>query len=86
MIRVVLVDDEPRIRRGLQMHLALEPGVVVIGEAGSGSEAIELVQAVAGPAVPVASTASSAKAIPERFGMRSPWGWIGAREWLRRSV
>lgn len=47
MIRVVLVDDERLVRRGLQMHLALEPDLVVIGEAGNGQEAIELVQAVA---------------------------------------
>lgn len=42
MIRTVLVDDEPPARRKLRHLLADEPDISVIGEAGSGAEAVEL--------------------------------------------
>ena len=42
-IRVVLVDDEPRLRHGLRMILEGAPGISVIGEAGNGKEGIELI-------------------------------------------
>ena len=41
-IRLLLVDDEPTVRRGLRMRLQLEPDVEVIGEAGDGLNAVEL--------------------------------------------
>lgn len=34
MIRVLLVDDDERVRRGWQMRLALEPEIGVVGMAG----------------------------------------------------
>jgi DNA-binding NarL/FixJ family response regulator len=40
MIKVLLVDDQATVRRGLRMRLALEPDVEVIGEAGDGHAAI----------------------------------------------
>ena len=40
MIKVLLVDDQPTVRRGLRMRLALEPDVEVIGEADDGHAAI----------------------------------------------
>ena len=46
-IRLLLVDDEPTILRGLRMRLALEPDVEVVGEAGDGVTALEQVERLA---------------------------------------
>jgi DNA-binding NarL/FixJ family response regulator len=45
-VRLLLVDDEPAVRRGLRIWLALEPNLEVVGEAGGGGEAISLTQAL----------------------------------------
>lgn len=42
-IDVVLVEDHPTFRLGLRNRLELEPGISVVGEAGSGEEAVDLV-------------------------------------------
>jgi DNA-binding NarL/FixJ family response regulator len=42
-IRIVIVDDQSMIRSGLRMILSSEPGFEVVGEAASGSEALEVV-------------------------------------------
>ncbi len=42
-IRVVLVDDQAMIRSGLRLLLESEPGIEVVGEAGTGVEAVEVV-------------------------------------------
>jgi len=44
MIRVLLVDDQPIIRRGLRVRFRLEPDLQVVGEASSGTEALTLAQ------------------------------------------
>lgn len=41
-IRVIVVDDHPVVREGLLAMLSRDPGIEVVGEAGSGEEAIEL--------------------------------------------
>ena len=46
MIRVLLVDDQAAVRRGLLMRLQLEPDIQVIGEASTGREALSLAQAL----------------------------------------
>ncbi|MEV4310902.1 response regulator transcription factor [Actinocrispum sp. NPDC049592] len=45
MIRVMLVDDHPVVREGLRGMLEAEPDLTVVGEAGSGAEAVALAQA-----------------------------------------
>lgn len=40
-VRLLIVDDQPIIRRGLALMLASEPGVDVVGQAADGLEAIE---------------------------------------------
>ena len=42
MIKILLVDDQPAVRTGLKMRFALEPDIEVVGEAGSGLEALDL--------------------------------------------
>jgi DNA-binding NarL/FixJ family response regulator len=41
MIRILLAEDQPLMRRGLKTVLELEPGFAVVGEAGNGQEAVE---------------------------------------------
>jgi DNA-binding NarL/FixJ family response regulator len=40
-VRVLVVDDQPLIRRGLAAMLATEPGIDVVGQAADGVEAVE---------------------------------------------
>jgi DNA-binding NarL/FixJ family response regulator len=42
-VRLVLADDQPLIRAGLRVLIADTPGLDVVGEAGTGAEAVELV-------------------------------------------
>jgi two-component system nitrate/nitrite response regulator NarL len=41
-ITLLIVDDQPNIRRAVRQCLALEPDVRVVGEAGDGAEALTL--------------------------------------------
>ncbi|MFF5447181.1 response regulator [Streptomyces sp. NPDC012888] len=44
MIRVLIADDQPLVRRGLALILAPDPGIEVVGEAPDGAEAVALAQ------------------------------------------
>jgi DNA-binding NarL/FixJ family response regulator len=46
IIRLLLVDDRPSVRRGLRIWLSLEPDLEVVGEADDGAEAISLARAL----------------------------------------
>ena len=46
LIRLLLVDCQPSVRRGLKMRLALEPDLDVVGEACDAIEAISLARAL----------------------------------------
>jgi response regulator RpfG family c-di-GMP phosphodiesterase len=41
-ISVILVDDQPLLRKGFRMVLEEEPGIVIVGEASDGAAAVEL--------------------------------------------
>jgi len=41
-VGILLVDDQPAVRQGLRLLLQLEPAAAVIGEAGTGTEALAL--------------------------------------------
>lgn len=43
MIRVLLVDDQTLVRKGVKSLLALAPAIEVIGEASDGQQAIEII-------------------------------------------
>jgi DNA-binding NarL/FixJ family response regulator len=43
VLRVVLVDDEPMIRQGLAAVIGAEPDLEVVGQAGDGSEVLDVV-------------------------------------------
>lgn len=43
-IRVLVVDDHALYRRGLEMVLAAEPDVEIVGEAGDGAQAVRLAE------------------------------------------
>ncbi len=45
-IRVLLVDDQPLLRTGFRMILEAEGDMVVVGEAGDGQQAVDLVRAL----------------------------------------
>src|SRR6266566_4411645 len=47
MIRLLLVDDQPAVRRGLGMRLHLEPDIQIVGEASTGKEALSMAQVLA---------------------------------------
>lgn len=46
MIRVLIVDGQAEVRRGLRMRLAIEPDIAVVGEAGDVDAALALAQAL----------------------------------------
>lgn len=46
MIRVLLVDDHPVVREGIRGMLSTEPDLEIVGEAGSGPEAVVRVAAL----------------------------------------
>ena len=46
MIRVLIADDHPIVRKGLRQIVAGQPDLTVAAECGDGDEALRLVQTV----------------------------------------
>ena len=44
MIRLLLADDDPNVRKGLRMRFAIEPDVEVVAEADDGAAAVASAQ------------------------------------------
>ncbi|MBB5777635.1 response regulator transcription factor [Nonomuraea jabiensis] len=44
MIRVVMVDDDPMVRTGLRLILGGEPDLDLVGEAGDGKQAMDVIR------------------------------------------
>jgi two-component system, NarL family, nitrate/nitrite response regulator NarL len=44
LVKVLLVDDHPVVRKGVGFSLARQPGLKVVGEAGDGKDALEKVR------------------------------------------
>jgi DNA-binding NarL/FixJ family response regulator len=47
LIRVLIADDHPVVRQGLRTFLDLQDDITVVGEAGDGAQAVELVAELA---------------------------------------
>lgn len=47
MIKILLADDQPLVRKGLRMRLKVEEDFEVIGEAGDGQTALQLAEELA---------------------------------------
>lgn len=43
-IRAIIVDDEPLAREGVRLHLNAEADIEIVGEAGTGEEAVGLIE------------------------------------------
>jgi DNA-binding NarL/FixJ family response regulator len=72
-VKIVVVDDYEPIRRALRQSLELIAGFVVVGEAGTGAEALKQIERVAPDVVivdtrlPVMDGAEATRRIKERF-------------------
>ena len=46
MIKILIVDDQDAVRKGLKMQLSLEADLLVVGEAENGRQALEMVPTI----------------------------------------
>jgi DNA-binding NarL/FixJ family response regulator len=74
MIRVLIVDGQDEVRRGLQMRLNIEPDVAIVGETGKTGEALYLAQALDPDVVVVdiAMRGADGMALVERLRVVAP--------------
>ena len=73
MIRVLLVDDQKLVRRGLEALLKIEPSLEIVGEASNGKEAIAQIATLSVDVVlmdvrmPIMDGVAATKVITEKF-------------------
>ena len=80
MIRVAVVDDERLVRDGIALILGVEPDIEVVGEAGSGVEALEVTRATR-PDVVLMDIR-----MPEMDGLKATTRIIDESDWPVRIV
>ena len=74
-IKVLIVDDHALFRRGIAMVLEQEKDIELVGEAGDGAEAVQIVTQTTSAYRPALSYARSSSTVPSRAcraGPRSP--------------
>jgi two-component system nitrate/nitrite response regulator NarL len=71
MIRVLIVDGQAEVRRGLRMRLDIEPDVAIVGETGKAGEALYLAQALAPDVIVVDSGMHGAEGVTLVKGLRA---------------
>lgn len=72
-IRLVLVEDQAQVRRGLRMLLALEPDLTVVGECASGSEVCPLLHQVHADVVVMDVCLADSDGIAVTARVRAEW-------------
>ena len=94
MIRVLLVDDQAVVRRGLRVLFHLEPDLEVVGEARTGTEALSLARELTPDVVlmdiqmpgmdGIAATAALRKVVPQSaIVILSIYDDTQTREWAQ---